>query len=293
MSHARRVVKGQTLVVVHRCSEQRYFLLPRRLVNRLVAFLLAHYATKHGILLHGFVFMSNHFHLVLTDTRGRLPLFMGEFDAMASRVLNHLLGRRGHFWEAGSYASWPLKTQVDVLHQLAYVAANPVEAFQVKDPSRWRGLVSLPADVGTSRAVAPPPMGLFGRGHEGSSLPDTATLTLSVPPYFSDPARFRALYRRALAHVLHALHQRAGRYAGRDAVLRLDPFSAPESARSGPSFSLIPALSNASAEDKIELKAWRQASRAAFYAWQAGQDPEFPHGAWLMPRKYKARVAPP
>ena len=294
MSHARQVFKGQTVVVVRRCSEQRFFLVPRPWVNRVLAFLLAHYAEKHGIELHGFVFMSNHFHLVLTDTRGVLPLFMGEFDAMVTRVINHELGRRGTLWESGTYASWPLKTQAEILHQLAYQAANPVEARQVKDPARWRGLLSLPRDAATSRRVRPPAEGLFGCGHEGSALPASATLTLTVPPSFDPkrPARFRARFQRALDHMLHEIHERGGSFAGRDAVLRLDPFSAPQSARGGPSFSLIPSLTNASAEDKAELKVWRHETRAAFYAWQAGKNPVFPQGAWLMPRKYKARVAP-
>ena len=293
MTYARQVFEGCTQVVVRRCSEQRFFLLPRRQVNRLLAFLLAHYAEKHGIELHGFVFMSNHFHLVLTDVRGVLPLFMGEFDAMVTRVLNHLLGRRGTLWESGSYTAWPLETQADVLHQLAYVAANPVEAGQVRDPARWRGLLSLPRDIGTSQTLRPPEGGLFGCGHEGSALPETATLTLTVPPLFAPrPARFRARFERALRHTLHEIHERIRRYAGRDAVLRLDPFTAPKSARGGPSFGLIPALTNASAESRADLKAWRAATRAAFYTWQAGKDPVFPEGAWLMPRKYKARVAP-
>ena len=294
MSYARQVLKGSTVAVVRRCSEQRFFLVPRPWVNRVLAFLLARYAEKHGIELHGFVFMSNHFHLVLTDTRGTLPLFMGEFDSMVTRVLNHELGRRGTLWETGTYASWPLKTQAEILHQLAYQAANPVEAHQVKDPARWRGLLSLPRDVATSRHVRPPAEGLFGCGHEGSALPASATLTLTVPPSFDPqrPARFRARFQRALDHMLHEIHDRGGGFAGRDAVLRLDPFSAPQSAKGGPSFALIPALTNASAEDKAELKVWRAETRAAFYAWQAGKDPLFPQGAWLMPRKYKARVAP-
>ena len=279
-------------MVVRRCSEQRFFLLPRRRVNRILAFLLGHYAHKHGIELHGFVFMGNHFHLVLTDVRGVLPLFMGEFDAMVTRVLNHLLGRRGTLWESGSYSSWALKTQSEILHQLAYLATNPVEARQVRDPARWRGLLSLPRDAGTTRTVRAPADGLFGCGLEGSALPASAPLALTVPPAFDDPARFRALFERALQHALHEIHERGGAFAGRDAVLRLDPFSAPTTARGGPSFGLIPALTNASAEDKADLKAWRAETRAAFYAWQAGKDPVFPQGAWLMPHKYKARVAP-
>lgn len=295
MSYSRRVIAGQTVVVVRRCSEQRFFLIPRRWLNKLLAFLLAVYATRHGIQLHGFVFMANHFHIVLTDPLGRLPLFVGEFDSMVSRAVNNRLGRRGTLWESGSYAAWPLNTDLDVLHQLAYVAANPVEAGQVRTPSRWRGLISLPGQVGTSRTVRPPEGGIFGRGHEDSALPASATLTLSVPPSFEEEGldRFRALYKRALGHTLHEIRERITSFAGRDAVLGLDAFSAPEGAARGPSFSLIPALSNATAEERADLTAWRQATRQAFYAWQAGKDPEFPHGAWLMPRKYKARVAPP
>ena len=295
MSYARQVLRGRTLVVARRCSEQRYFLIPRPWVNRVLRYLLAHYANKHGIELHGFAFMGNHFHLVLTDTRGSLPLFMGEFDSMVSRVMNHELGRRGSFWEAGSYSALPLKTQEDVLQQLSYLAANPVAARQVKRPERWRGLLSLPAEVGTSRAYGPPACGLFGCGHEGSALPESATLTLTVPPFFDSarPARFRARFARVLDAVCAEILSEGGRFAGRDAVLRLDPFSAPKSAEAGPSFGLIPALANASAEDRAELKIWREEVRAAFYDWQDGKDPLFPQGAYLMPTKYKARVVPP
>jgi REP-associated tyrosine transposase len=291
VTQARQVFKGRTVAVAHRCSEQRFFLRPSRRVNQVLGFLLAVYAARHGIELHGFAFMGNHFHLILTDTRGRLPLFMGEFDSMVSRVLNHELGRRGRFWESTPYASWELKTREEVLQHLAYVAANPTEAAQVRDPSRWRGLLSLPEQVGLTRTLRPPARGLFGRG-DGSALPSSADLSLTVPPYFSDPAGFRRLFRRALDATLQEIFSRIRRFAGRNAVLDLDPFSAPVGAQSGPSFTLIPALTNASAEDRAELKAWRQAMRQAFHAWRAGKDPVFPAGAWLMPHRYGARVAP-
>tara|TARA_R110002072_G_scaffold253653_1_gene412418 strand:+ start:323 stop:1036 length:714 start_codon:yes stop_codon:yes gene_type:complete len=236
--------------------------------------------------------MANHYHLVLTDPRGRLPLFMGDFDALLTRVQNHALGRRGSLWESGSYTSWPLKTREEVLHQLAYVAANPTEAYQVRRPESYRGQLSLPNDIGVSKTHRVPREGLFGRGYEGSALPEQAVLTLTVPPQFNpSPERFRRLFRRALDGTLADLHARRGSYAGRGAVLNLDPFSAPKSARQGPSFALIPALTNASREDRAELKAWRQAVRQAFYAWQKGKDPVFPVGTFLMPYRYKARVA--
>lgn len=162
----------------------------------------------------------------------------------------------------------------------------------MRRPESYRGQLSLPEDVGFSTSHRPPRDGLFGRGHEGSALPTSAVLTLAVPPQFASCAkRFRQLFRRALNATLVGLHERSVSYAGRNAVLRLDPFSAPASAQGGPSFGLVPALTNASKEDRADLRAWRQAVRQAFYAWQKGKDPVFPVGTFLMPHRYKARVA--
>jgi len=120
MSFARRVLEGSTVAVVRRCSERRFFLRPGSRLNRAIRFLLGCYANKHGIKLHGFTFMGNHFHLILTDAKGRLPRFMEEFDAMLSRVINHDLGRQGRLWESGPYTSWVLETREELLQHLVY-----------------------------------------------------------------------------------------------------------------------------------------------------------------------------
>jgi REP-associated tyrosine transposase len=293
MSHARQVFPGATVAVALACSERRFFLRPGRWENRKIRFLLAHYAEENGIELHGFVFMSNHVHMILTDPRGRLPKFMEQFNAMVARVLNRHLDRRGRLWESTPYRSWVLETREELLDHLVYLATNPVEAWLVKSPSRWPGLISLPSHAGTKRNVKPPPRGLFGRGHEGSALPASATLQLHLPPYFREEGleRYRRLFQRALDARLAELHARAGSYSGRGAVLRLDPFSAPKSARGGPSFGLIPALTNATREKRQELKLWREAVRYAFLRWQVDKTTEFPYGTYRAVVLYKAKVA--
>lgn len=292
MSHARQVFRGATVAVVLKCSESRFFLRPGGWVNRTIRFLLGHYASKHGIQLHGFAFMGNHFHLVLTDTRRLLPRFMEEFDSMLARVLNCRLRRAGRFWEATPYRSWRLKTPEELLQHLVYVAANPVEAYVVRSPGRWPGVVSLPSQVGTRTRTAPPPGGLFGRGSGGSSLPDESHLEVHLPPLFDDLQRFRRLFQAALDAYLKELHARPGTYAGRQSARNLDPFSAPKSAAGGPSFSLIPALTNATREDRLELKAWRRAAREAYHAWRANKSFPFPVGSWQAVVRYGAPMAP-
>jgi len=263
-------------------------------VNRLIRFLLARYAQKHGIRLHGYVFMGNHFHLILTDPRRRLPRFMGELDSMLSRVLNRHLGRSGRLWESTPYRAWRLKSREDLLQHLVYLAANPVAAYVVREPHRWPGVISLPRDAGTRRRVTPPAGGLFGRGHEGSALPSEAHLELHVPPYFEEGGleRYRRAFERALAAHLAGLHAREGTYSGRESAKRLDPFSAPQGASGGPSFGLIPSLSNATQEDRADLKIWRHEVRAAFYRWQVKKTTRFPQGTWLVVDRYKARLVP-
>jgi len=292
MSFARRVLKGSTVAVVRRCSERRFFLRPSSRLNRTIRFLLGSYAKKCGIQLHAFVLMGNHFHLVLTDTRGRLPKFMEQLDAMLTRVINKQLGRQGRLWESKPYTHWDLETPEELLQHLVYVVANPVEAWVVRTPDRWPGVISLPSHVGKALRVTPPPRGLFGRGSEGSALGSESTLQVQVPPFFEDEERYRRLFQTALDAYLADLHAREGRYSGRESAKLRDPFSAPEGARCGPSFGLIPALTNATKEKRLELKLWRRAVYDAFLRWRVDKTTVFPQGTYQVVVRHKARVVP-
>jgi len=210
---------------------------------------------------------------------------------MLSRVINKQLGRQGRLWESKPYTSWELETREELLQHLVYVAANPVEAWVVKSPDRWPGLVSLPSHVGKSVRVTPPRGGLFGRGHEGSALSSESTLKIHVPPFFEgEEGRYRRLFQRALDAYLEDLHAREGGYSGRESAKALDPFSAPEGARSGPDFGLIPALTNATKEKRLELKLWRRAVRDAFYRWRADKSTRFPEGTYQVVVRYSAKI---
>jgi len=292
MSHARRVLKGSTLAVVRRCSERRFFLRPGRRLNRLIRFLLATYAKRYGIKLHAFVFMGNHFHLILTDTRGLLPKFMEQLDAMLTRVINKQLGRQGRLWESKPYTSWVFETREELLQHLVYLVANPVEAHVVRRPERWPGVISLPSHVGSSLRVKVPRRGLFGRGSEGSALGSESILEVHVPPFFEGKDRYRRLFQTALDAYLTELHARPGGYSGRQSAKTLDPFSAPEGSRTGPSFGLVPALTNATKEKRLELKLWRRAVRDASLRWRTNKRAKFPEGTWLLVQRYGAKLVP-
>ena len=86
MSQARCRPRGKTYALALRCSEQRLFLLPASFTTLVVRFLLGFYALKHGIQLHGYAFMSNHYHLVLTDAEATLGDFMRDLNSRLAGV---------------------------------------------------------------------------------------------------------------------------------------------------------------------------------------------------------------
>ena len=70
MSLPRQVLANQTYLLTRRCMGRRFLLRPDKRLNNLFVYCLALAAQKYGIQIHAFCVMSNHYHLVLTDTEG-------------------------------------------------------------------------------------------------------------------------------------------------------------------------------------------------------------------------------
>lgn len=135
---------GTIYLVTRRTYAGIFRLLPFPEVNPICLFCLLCAAQRHHIELHAFCFMSNHFHLVLTDTAGELSEFMHWLDLMICRCLNRLHRRRGILWEPGKFHSVKLCDAAAVLDKILYTISNPVTAKLVERPQRWPGLCSLP-----------------------------------------------------------------------------------------------------------------------------------------------------
>lgn len=124
--------------VTNRCEQERLLLLPTAAVLSLIGSWLAKSLEEHGdgIELYGFIFLSNHFHLLLKDTRGKLAEFMWYFQLNLAKSVNRLLKRRGHFF-AREYDAAPVLTEKDFDNRYAYILTNAVKA----------GLVARAADA--------------------------------------------------------------------------------------------------------------------------------------------------
>ena len=102
--------------------------------------LLDENARKHGVTIHAYVLMDNHFHLLLTpETAEALPLMMQAVGRRYVRYFNNQQGRSGTLWE-GRYKATLIQSERYLLACMAYMDLNPVRA----------GLVAMAADYAWS-----------------------------------------------------------------------------------------------------------------------------------------------
>lgn len=83
------------LHIYNKCAEDRFFLRPTPQTNQLIKGWLARSLDRYpGIDLFAFIFLSNHFHLLLRDNTGDLPGFIGYFKRNLARAINKQIGRK-------------------------------------------------------------------------------------------------------------------------------------------------------------------------------------------------------
>jgi putative transposase len=297
MTAPRRVLPGTTYLVTRRCSERRFFLRPSRLTNEIFLYVLAVAASRYCIAVHAFCVMSNHYHLLVTDGRGRLPEFMQYLDMLVARATNASLGRWEGFWDSSrSYSAVAHDSPEDVVSKTAYVLANPVGAGLVRTACEWPGLWTGPDQVGAARFVAERPKVFF---REDGDMPKSAELVLTLPCEFASVREYQALV-AAAADALEAqsrreiASERRG-FLGRARVLAQKPFARP--APGEPRRGLNPRVASSDKWKRIEalarLTGFVRAYREARTAFCSGvRDAVFPAGTYLLRIEHGVRCAP-
>src|SRR6478609_7734046 len=101
--------------------------------RELLLSLLAEHAKKEGVVLHAYVLMSNHFHLLATpETVEGIPQTMQAVGRRYVRHFNAKHGRTGTLWE-GRYKSTLIQAERHLLACMAYMDLNPVRAGMVAE----------------------------------------------------------------------------------------------------------------------------------------------------------------
>lgn len=95
-------------------------------------------ALRYGVLVHAYVLMTNHVHLLLTPgTPEAVPRLMQSLGARYVWHVNSTRQRTGTLWE-GRYRACLVARDVHVLAACRYIDLNPVRAGLARHPSDYR-----------------------------------------------------------------------------------------------------------------------------------------------------------
>ncbi len=187
MTAPRRILRRATYLLSRRCTQREYLLKPSPLTNLTLKYVLAIAADRYGVLIHAACFMSNHFHLVVTDVLGNLPEFTRILDGIIAKALNSLYGRWENLWAPSSYSAVLLESPEDIIEKVAYTLANPASAGLVEHGRQWPGVWSDPWSIGEQGRWIERPGHYFS-----ASMPEREWLEFSLPPGFRSVEAFRA-----------------------------------------------------------------------------------------------------
>lgn len=110
-------------------------------IPNIIGSCLARAIDHFAVQLYGFVWMSNHGHLLLRAPKNNLPEFMTYLNGQIALEVNRFLGRRHQLW-ARRYSAAQVLDEAMELELLAYILANPQNAGLVESIEDWVGLSS-------------------------------------------------------------------------------------------------------------------------------------------------------
>ena len=174
----RQILPGSRYLITRRCTQRQFLLRPTALTNQIFRYCLAVAAKATGVEIHAACVLSNHWHAVISDPKGRLPAFTGWLHKYVAKCINASLGRWENLWASEPPSYVRLESDEDVMDKIVYCLTNPVAAGLVPQGSQWGGVCTTAEDLfGCSETVTRPRVFFRQKG----KMRATATLTITPP----------------------------------------------------------------------------------------------------------------
>lgn len=283
-------------MLTRRCTERMFLLGASKESSECFAYCLAEAAQRFGVIVHAAVVMSNHLHIVITDTRAELPRFAHLFFTQLAKATN---ARTGHtesvFARTGRYHCLELLTEEAIAHEIAYLLANPAKAGLVERASDWPGFITAAEDM-FARRVYTASVGL--NPYLACRKAKTLDLQVEAPPSVENVegwVRLVAAEQEQLERQAREVRRAAGVGTKGAAAVRSERwFRKPNT--HAKLFQLTPTLAERRRSIRIEgievLKNFRSEYRIARDAFCAGRRRVvFPAGTWALRVVYRVSTA--
>ena len=126
-------------LITIRTGEARLWITPNSKVRRLIGGILARYQEIFQVIIYDFIFLGNHYHLLIKAPLGNADEFCENVNREIARRLNFLHHREGKLWSR-RYDDQEVLTEDDLLEAFLYISTNPTRHGLIEDPAEWTGL---------------------------------------------------------------------------------------------------------------------------------------------------------
>ena len=293
--------KKTSYLITRNVTGRHYYLRPSKELKNSILYCIADAQAQFPVLIHALCAMTNHIHIVITDTHGHAPRFVQAMNQNIARYVNCMLDRSGAMWEGGVRPNYcVLPKSIDIMDKVIYTLCNPVKAGIVPQHHLWPGAISTVAQIGRGSITTKRPKKFFTSTKDPKLL--TRELVLSPVPgvsgilepidYFRLLAEQVATEEKRLAETYEAAKMP---WMGCKQCMRLNPQDAPKT--KWKRFSRKPTVSsrsNDARKDRIlRLKRFRELYGNALKTFREGhRDVAFPEGTFFFRIYYAVPTQP-
>lgn len=239
---------GSLVEVTCRTIQGRYLLQPKPHVAALCRGVLARAARLYPLEVHAFVFLGNHYHLLLTapDAR-RLAAFMNYLNSNLAREVGRAVRWRERFWGRRYQAIVVSDEPAAQVSRLVYLLRQGTKEGLVRRPTDWPGATSIECLL-----RGQPVSGLWidrtretlaaktGKPYDASSFRSVESLELAPLPCWKDLPAWS--YRKRIGRLVRSVEREAEARlrnsgcepVGRDRIERQNPHDAPNRIKKAP-----------------------------------------------------------
>ena len=136
---------GQLYEITTRTTDKQLLLRPDERVNEIVLGVIGRAQQLNGARLHAFVFMSTHYHMLLSvDDAAQMSGFLRMVNGNLTVKLNDYHERSGGSWQRRFRAIPVAEDEETQVSRLRYLLSHGVKENLVERPSEWPGASALP-----------------------------------------------------------------------------------------------------------------------------------------------------
>jgi REP element-mobilizing transposase RayT len=297
--------------VTCRTVQGRFLLGPSARIAELCRGTLARSARLYPVEVHAFVFLGNHFHLLLTvESAERLAAFMNHLNSNLAREIGRAVGWREKFWGRRYQAVLVSNEEAAQVDRLLYVLRHGCKENLVRSPGEWLGATSIRSLLSGEPVRGPwvDRSTAYRASRKGLTLAHrdfVSSESLELAPLPSWRHLPTAAYRKRIAELVAQVEDEAERKIrqtgkeplGNVRILQQQPHQAPNRMKKGPA----PLVHAASSEVRSFFKeayrafvaAFRRASeRFRLGPWLPGLRDLFPLGSFTPPAALVSAHAP-